>query len=598
MSDPRATLRAVAAVEPSARGPLVRAASAEVVGVVTLLATLVLVARSVDAVFVGGSTLGDLAGAMAAVGLLAVTRFGAQLLAARDSALAADRIRRALRRTVLSAAVRPVRRAGTDARPTSTEVLGDAGDAVDAVDDYVTRFVPAVTVAALGPAIVFATVFLLDPWSSLVLLFAGPMLVFLLAVIGQRTRELTAVRLLELSWLQGFFVDLLRGLGALSACNRAGDAGDRIQEVSRRHGATTMEVLRTAFQTSLVLEWAATAATALVAVTISFRMIGGGLTFGVGLAVLVVVPEFFVPLRRLALEYHAGQSGQAAWERLAPWLQPVDAPAETAAPDRVAPLVLDGVTVRRPGLPRPALDRVSISVAPGETVALVGPSGAGKSTVLDLVLGFLAPDGGTVTAAGVDLADVDVAAWRTRLAWVPQSPTIFSGTVADNVRLGLPDRSDESVRAALRAAGAESFVEALPEGLQTPLGEGGSDLSGGQRQRIAVARAWLRDAPLVVLDEFTAHLDTDTESEVLDAAADLLAGRTAIVVAHRLRTARLADRIVVLDAGRVVGSGSHEELLGTCSTYRTLVEEHRDGRLGALAARTPSHADGATAVEP
>jgi ABC-type multidrug transport system fused ATPase/permease subunit len=181
---------------------------------------------------------------------------------------------------------------------------------------------------------------------------------------------------------------------------------------------------------------------------------------------------------------------------------------------------------------------------------------------------------------------------------VPQSPTIFSGTVADNVRLGLPDRSDESVRVALRAAGAESFVEALPEGLQTPLGEGGSDLSGGQRQRIAVARAWLRDAPLVVLDEFTAHLDTDTESEVLDAAADLLAGRTAIVVAHRLRTARLADRIVVLDAGRVVGSGSHEELLGTCSTYRTLVEEHRDGRLGALAARTPSHADGATAVEP
>ncbi len=581
MSDPRTTLRAIATVEPTARTPLVRSACTELVAFVALLAALVLLARAIDAVFVGGRDLTGISGAVAAIVALACLRAGAQRLAARDAAVAADRIRRSVRRSVLAAMVRPERRPGSDRLRSSTDLLGDVGDAVDAVDDYVTRFVPSITLAATGPLLVFAAVVLLDPLSSLVLLFAGPMLVFLLVVIGQRTRELTQLRLAELSWLHGFFLDLLRGLGALSAANRAGDAGGRIEEVSRRHGASTMEVLRTAFQTSLVLEWAATAATALVAVTISFRMIGGDLSFGVGLSVLVLVPECFVPLRRLAVEYHAGQSGQAAWERLAPWLEPPATPVPTGTTTGVAPLVFDSVTVRRDDGRVVALDAVSFSVADGETVALVGPSGAGKSTVLDLVLGFLRPDDGVLTAAGADVTTLDPLDWRRHLAWVPQSPTVFAGSVADNVRLGVADADDDEVWRALRSAGIEPFVRSLPDGIDTRLGEGGADLSGGQRQRLAIARAWLRDAPLVVLDEFTAHLDVDTEAEVVDAAADLLAHRTAIVVAHRLRTARLADRIVVLDAGAVVGDGSHAQLLERCATYRALVDGHRDGRLGA-----------------
>ncbi len=584
MSDPRTTFRAVVAAEPAARRPLLWSAAGEVLALIALLAALVLIARGVDAVFVGGRGAAQVLPLVLAVGALGALRALAQWGAARSAGVASAGIRSSLRIRLLDAIVRPVRSAGTDERQRSGDLLGVVGDSVDALDDYVTRFVPAAALAVSGPLIVFVVVVVLDPWSSLVLVFAGPMLVLLLAVIGRRTRELTRVRLAELSWLHGFFLDLLRGLGALSVANRAGDAGERIEEVSRRHGATTMEVLRTAFQTSLVLEWSATAATALVAVTVSFRMIGDGLSFAVALSTLVVVPEFFGPLRRLAVEYHAGQSGQAAWERIGPWLEDGSGPGVTdgraggTGVHGVAPLEFVGVTVRRDPEGAPTVDDVTFRIDPGETVALVGPSGAGKSTVVALVLGFLAPDRGSVRAAGVDLGEVDVAEWRHHLAWVPQSPTVFAGTVADNVRLGV-DADDDRVRSALHAAGAMEFVDDLDDGIDTVLAEEGTTISGGQRQRLAIARAWVRDAPLVVLDEFTAHLDLTTEEQVLAAAGALLDGRTALLVAHRLQTARLADRIVVLDGGRVVGNGTHDELLATCGTYRSLVEGRRDGLL-------------------
>ena len=525
---------------------------------------LLLLASVIDRVFLDGADLRDVRSQLVAMVALLVARavctWAVEALADRAS----GRMRSTTRALLVThlTAVGP----GVLSDERTGEVATTIGAGVDALHDYVTRFVPAAASGVAAPLLVGLAVLVLDPWTTLILLFTGPMLVLLLAVIGGRTRALTRRRFDELGWLSAFYLDMIRGLGTLKAFGRSEEGADTIEGVSRRFGDTTMEVLRTAFQTSLVMEWAATAATALAAVEISFRMIESDLPFGTGLAVLVLIPEFFVPFRRLAMEYHAGQSGQAALERIDELLDlPITAPASPATPAAsttvrptvaVAPRVeLRDVGYVYPGQHRPALDGLDLVLHAGETVALVGPSGGGKTTVSRLLLRFVEPQHGGLFVDGAPLSTIDPTQWRRSVAWVPQDPTLVAGTVADNIRLGEPDAPFDAVRRAAEVARATSFIEALPDGYDTVLGERGLRLSGGQRQRLAVARAALRDAPLVVLDEFTAHLDDRTEAELLAAMAELLRGRTALVIAHRRRTAQLADRVVRLVDGAIVAEG-------------------------------------------
>jgi thiol reductant ABC exporter CydD subunit len=531
-----------------------------VCGLAALLCTLgwlVLLASVIDGVFLEGDDVASVSGRLAWMVALLVVRAGCswavEVLADRASGLLRTRVRADLVGHLF--AVGPAGLAGER----TGEVAATIGAGVEALHDYTTRFVPAAALGVLGPATVFVTVTVLDPWSSLILAFAGPMLVLLLAVIGGRTRALTRRRFDELGWLSAFYLDMVRGLGTLKAFRRSKDGAAVIGDVSRRFGDTTMEVLRTAFQTSLVMEWAATAATALVAVEVSFRLVGDHMSFGSALVVLVLVPEFFVPLRRLAVEYHAGQAGRAALERIDA-LEALPALAPPVAGSRAldagrsgAPSIeLVDLAYRYPGAEVDALAGVDLRIASGETVALVGPSGAGKTTIARLVLRFMDPDRGAVVVDGRPLVELDPAAWRRSIAWVPQDPTIVAGSVADNIRLGDPTASMEHVRAAASAARALEFVEGLPTGFDTALGEHGLRLSGGQRQRLAIARAVLRDAPVVVLDEFTAHLDDRTETELLEAIGELLRGRTALVIAHRASTAAMCDRVVRVRDGRAL----------------------------------------------
>ncbi len=431
------------------------------------------------------------------------------------------------------------------------------GPGVDSLDDYVAKFLPARSVAAVLPIVVFLTIGFLDPWTLLILVFAGPMLILLLAVIGSRTRELSEQRFRELGWLRSFYLDMVRGIPTLKVFGRATESITAIKDVSDRFGRTTMSVLRTAFQTSLVIEWAATAATALVAVQVSFRLVEGNMGFGTALTVLMLTPEFFAPLRNLAIEYHAGQAGNAVLDQLpdlnALEVEPPSPSTIPSVPPRQPPSIqFENVSFSYPGSDQPTLDSVSFTIAAGENVVLVGPSGSGKSTLLGLLQGRLEPTHGQITVDHKPLADIDPQEWLGNITSVPQNPFMFSSSVKDNVALSDPSASTGQVHGALKLALASEFVTELPLGIDSKIGEEGATLSGGQRQRLAIARAVLRDAPLVLLDEFTAHLDPVTERDMISSLGGFLDDRTAVIVAHRQATLSLADRVFEFTAGRIV----------------------------------------------
>lgn len=467
----------------------------------------------------------------------------------------------------------------------SGELVNAAVAGVEALDGYIAQFLPARYMAAVTPVLVFLLVLFIDPWTTLVLLFAGPMLLLLLALIGGRTRALTTRRFAEMSWMSAFFLDMLQGLTTLKLFGRSREQVDNIRDISRQFGNTTMEVLATAFQTSLVMEWAATAATALVALEVSLRLMNDLLPFNQALAVLLLTPEFFMPLRQLALQYHAGSQGREAAGRLFAILDeplptrptPLTIPATLHDPRSLpGDIHFQDVHLRYEHGERPALSGVTLTIRRGSAVALAGATGAGKSTIAHLLLRFLDPSAGTITVGDARLSDLEPESWRRQIGWVSQNPHFFHGSVADNLRLARPDATQAELVAAARAAHADAFIRRLPAGYDTPIGEQGLRLSGGQRQRLAIARAFLKDAPLLILDEATANLDAAGESDVSAALADLMRGRTALIIAHRLHMAFEADEVIVLEAGRVIARGRHLELLAGDDHYRRLVAAYEE----------------------
>ncbi|MFI9119211.1 thiol reductant ABC exporter subunit CydD [Streptomyces bikiniensis] len=430
---------------------------------------------------------------------------------------------------------------------------------VDALDDYFARYLPQLGLAVVVPVAVLARIVTEDWVSAAIIVVTLPLIPLFMILIGWYTQARMDRQWKLLSRLSGHFLDVVAGLPTLKIFGRAKAQAESIRAITSEYRQATMRTLRIAFLSSFALELLATLSVALVAVTIGMRLVHGDLDLYTGLVILILAPEAYLPLRQVGAQYHAAAEGLAAAEEIFDVLeQPVRNGGTGAVPDSVR-LELDAVTVRHAGRAEPSLDAVTLTVEPGETVALVGPSGAGKSTLLDVVLGFTAPEpGGTVRVGGEDLAGLDPEAWRSRIAWVPQRPYLFAGTIAENVRLARPDASDEAVREALRDAGADGFVAELPDGLDTPLGEDGAGLSAGQRQRLSLARAFLADRPLLLLDEPTAALDGETEAGVVDAVRRLAAGRTVLLVVHRPALLAVADRVVGLgtNAGTPVASPS------------------------------------------
>ncbi|MFD7503867.1 thiol reductant ABC exporter subunit CydD [Streptomyces sp. NPDC059850] len=427
---------------------------------------------------------------------------------------------------------------------------------IDALDDYFARYLPQLGLAVVVPAAVLARIVTADWVSAVVIVATLPLIPLFMMLIGWATQSRMDRQWRLLSRLSGHFLDVVAGLPTLKVFGRAKAQAAAIRSITADYRRATLKTLRLAFLSSFALELLSTLSVALVAVGIGMRLVHGELDLYTGLMVLVLAPEAYLPLRQVGAQYHAAAEGLAAADEAFAVLEREPAAAGTSpAPDaRGAALTVDGLTVRHPGRTAPSLPPVSFEVRPGETVAITGPSGAGKTTLLNAVLGFAEPSGGRVLVGGRDLASLDPESWRRQIAWVPQRPYLFAGSIADNVRLARPDADDTAVREALRQADALGFVSALPDGAETRLGEMGAGLSAGQRQRIALARAFLADRPVLLLDEPTANLDGATEAAVVDAVRRLAEGRTVLLVIHRPALLPLATRVIPL-SGPAAPSG-------------------------------------------
>jgi thiol reductant ABC exporter CydD subunit len=441
------------------------------------------------------------------------------------------------------------------------DLAASAVTGVDALEAYFAAYLPQLMLACIVPVAVLIWVAAVDPVSAAILALSIPILIGFMILVGKGTKAQTRKRMGALSTLSAHFLDVVRGLETLRSYRREGAQEQILGRVGDLYRRETMATLRMAFVSSLVLELCAMLGTAVVAATIGVELTTGVITLQAGLTVLLLAPEMYGPLRQVGQQFHASADGVAAAERIFDTLaQPAVCAAEAEVPIRPLPdprsraIRLEGVRYEYPGRPGLVLQDVDLELAPGTITALVGASGSGKSTIAHLLLRFAAPTGGAIRCGASDLRECDVALWREQVAWVPQQPTLFTGTLADNVRLGAPDASDEQVLAALSAAGAPELSTILPDGLATVIGETGRRISAGQRQRVAVARAFLRDAALLILDEPTAHLDHDTAESVGDAIQRLAQGRTTLLIVHDQALAGRADQIVTIADGRIISA--------------------------------------------
>ncbi len=472
------------------------------------------------------------------------------------------------------------------------ELIQVLNEGIEELDAYFSQYLPQLALAVLVPLTILVFILPVDALSGLVLLITAPLIPLFMILIGDRANAITRCQWTTLSRMSAHFLDVLQGLTTLKIFGRSKDQIKIIAEIGDQYRGTTLGVLRVAFLSALVLEWVAMLSTAIVAVEIGLRLLYGRLVFEDAFFVLFLTPEFYLPLRLLGARFHAGMSGVAAAGDIFEFL---DIHPNFPDPERSimhsSPGQVNAVThpisisIRNLHFNYISTDRglagVSFEIPAGKMTALVGPSGAGKSTVVGLLLRFISPQKGEILINNLPIETIPPQEYLAQVSWISQDPYLFHATIADNIRLGRPDANPEEVKSVAEKAYAHEFISQLPYGYETQIGERGARLSAGQAQRIALARAFLKDAPLLILDEATANLDPETTRKIQNSLKSLSAGRTTLVIAHHLKTIREADQIILLDQGRILEIGDHNQLLNRDGLYGHRIKQELSTELAA-----------------
>ncbi len=463
------------------------------------------------------------------------------------------------------------------------ELSAAAIEGIEALDAYYSQYLPQLILSALIPLSILFFIFPRDLLSGFILLVTAPLIPFFMILIGKTAAALTHRQYDTLSRLSAHFLDSLQGLTTLKTLGQSKKHAREIQATSEAFSDATMQVLRVTFLSALALELIATLSTAIIAVEIGLRLLYAHMAFQPAFFLLILAPEFYLPLRMLGLRFHAGMDGTAAARKIFSILEIETREKRVESsqfPQFFSTLSFSTLYYAYPNEERYALDNINLTLQRGRQYALIGVSGAGKSTLTQLLLGFITPTQGKILVDETPLDEISPDVWRKQIAWVPQKPHIFNTTIAENIRLGKPDAALDEVVDAAKAAQLHDWILTLPDGYETRVGEAGSRLSGGEAQRLALARAFLKDAPLLILDEPTSSLDPITEAALESSTRQLMQGRTTLIIAHRLNTVTQADEIIVLDEGQIVEQGTHAALLAKNGIYAKLVARDKEQEVG------------------